>query len=439
MNYYSPSLIFFQSIFFQPNFSEIFPEIFPVIGSVVFSIVIAEIIRDLFHIAGHYWQPLMAGHNLHHKAYRADLSMVSIDAYRQAQWHNDVPEAIVMAVSTGFIAYLGIMFGDSYGLVGGCLYSLLFLATSIARAQGFLLATDLTHKPGDLLTIPSVWTVNRTYHWRHHFDCGEAYYCSTFTFVDKILGTALSLKGKTIAITGASGSLGQSLIKKLQAHGAKVLALTSSAASSTTSSKLDDNHAVNFKDIEVIKWSIGAETELTLRLQKVDILIINHGVNVYGDRSDTAIQKSFDVNTFSALRLMEIFLDTVQQSKHKAIKELWINTSESEVSPAFSPLYEMSKRTLGDLVTLRRLDAPCVVRKLVLGAFKSKLNPIGIMSADFVATAILELAKRDLRNVIVSFNPLTYIFFPVKELAQSLYFRLCSQANPKTGATNESI
>jgi monoglucosyldiacylglycerol epimerase len=399
--------------------------------SAIFSIVLAEIIRDLFHIAGHYWQPLQAGHLMHHKAYRSDLSMVSIEAYRQAQWHNDVPEATFMVVSTGAIACLGYYLGLSYGLIIGCLYSLLFLITSMARAKGLLMTTDLTHKPGDLLTIPTEWTVNRTYHWRHHFDRGEAYFCSTFTFVDKIWGTALALKGKTIAVTGANGALGRSLVRQLQDQGAKVIALT------TSDSEFGEN-------VEVIKWAVGQESELANRLQKVDILIINHGANAHGDRTPEAIHRSFEVNTFSAWRLMEIFFGTVQQSKHKAIKEVWINTSEAEVNPAFSPLYEMSKRTLGDLITLRRLGAPCVVRKLVLGAFKSNLNPIGIMSPDFVAWAILELAKRDFRDIIVTFNPFTYLFFPLKEFGRSLYFRLFSKDAPlslsksKTGVERES-
>jgi len=384
---------------------------------VALSIVIAEVIRDLYHIAGHYWQPIQVGHLMHHKAYRSDLSMVSIEAYRQAQWRNDVPEATVMVVLTGAIAYLAYFFTQGYGFIIGCLYSVLFLTTSIARAKGWLMSTDLTHKPGDLLTIPTEWTVNRTYHWRHHFDRGEAYFCSTFTLVDKILGTALALKGKTIAVTGASGALGRSLVHQLQTQGAKVVALTSS----------DCDFGEN---VEVLKWSVGNEIELANRLQKVDILIINHGTNAHGDRTPEAIQKSFEVNTFSAWRLMEIFFNTVQQSKHKALKEVWINTSEAEVNPAFSPLYEMSKRTLGDLITLRRLGAPCVVRKLVLGAFKSNLNPIGIMSPDFVAWAILVLAKRDFRDIIVTFNPFTYVFFPIKELGKSIYFRLFSKNAP---------
>jgi hypothetical protein len=124
---------------------------------------------------------------------------------------------------------------------------------------------------------------------------------------------------------------------------------------------------------------------------------------------------------------MELFFKTVRSNEDMVRKEVWINTSEAEVSPAFSPLYELSKRTSGDLITLRRLDAPCVVRKLILGPFKSKLNPIGVMSADWVAQQIVKAAKRDTRNIIVTINPLTFIAFPLKEFLLSLYFRVFSK------------
>ena len=135
-----------------------------------------------------------------------------------------------------------------------------------------------------------------------------------------------------------------------------------------------------------------------------------------------------DINALSAWRLMEVFLDTVDDQLGPATKEVWINTSEAEVNPAFSPLYETSKRLLGDLITLRRQDAPCVIRKLILGPFKSQLNPVGVMSADWVAGAIVNLAKRDIRNIIVTINPITYVLFPFKEIMRSLYFKLFSNS-----------
>jgi monoglucosyldiacylglycerol epimerase len=229
--------------------------------------------------------------------------------------------------------------------------------------------------------------------------------------IDRILGTSLILQDKVVGITGASGTLGQALIAELSLQGAKIIAFTT-------------NQTAEFPaEIQVVSWQLGAEAELCSHLEAIDILIINHGINVYGERTSAAIDRSYEVNTFSALRLSEIFINTVPKSVNKSTKELWINTSEAEVNPAFSPLYELSKRTLGDLITLQRLDAPCIIRKLILGPFKSKLNPYGVMSSRWVAAAIISLAKRDFRDIIVTINPITYLLFPLKEFCQSSYFR----------------
>jgi monoglucosyldiacylglycerol epimerase len=372
------------------------------------SILFAEVVRDIYHIAGHYWQPIKQYHLLHHKAYRRDFSIANMEIYQKSQLYNDVPEALCMVGLTAAIAILT----QNPGMWLGCIYSCAFLIPAACRSQGLLLATDLSHKPGDLVGIPAQWRVNRTYHWRHHFDETNAYYAGHFTSVDRLIGASLSLKGKVVAVTGASGALGRCLVEELSAQGAKVIAITTNPATIFT------------EDVKILAWQLGAESELLDRLKEVDILVINHGINVYGDRTFAKVYESYEVNTFSALRLAELFLSTVRASSDRATKELWINTSEAEVNPAFSPLYELSKRTLGDLITLRRLDAPCIIRKLVLGPFKSQLNPYGIMSSSWVARAIIFLAKRDFRNIIVTINPITYLLFPIKESFQSLYFRL---------------
>jgi hypothetical protein len=64
---------------------------------------------------------------------------------------------------------------------------------------------------------------------------------------------------------------------------------------------------------------------------------------------------------------------------------------------------------------------------LILGPFKSDLNPVGIMSANWVAQQILWQAKRDFREIIVTINPITYLFFPLKEGMTHLYFKLFSK------------
>jgi sterol desaturase/sphingolipid hydroxylase (fatty acid hydroxylase superfamily) len=376
------------------------------------SILIAEVIRDSYHAACHHVQWLSKWHNKHHQVYKRDLSIISLEAYKDSQLYHDIVESILLLILIGAIA---IVF-QPVGLWLGVLYAATFLYGASLRYFLGKVETDYTHKPGALSVIPSVWWVNRTYHWRHHFDDVNAYYSGVFPLVDKILGTALSLKGKTVAITGASGTLGQALTTELIANNAKVVALT------TNPEKI-----VEQPKVSVIPWESGKEEELLQRLQKVDILIINHGINVHGSRTSSDINKSFEVNAFSAVRLMDVFFSTVTGADAKATKEIWINTSEAEVSPALSPLYELSKRTLGNIITLKRLDSPCTIRKLILGPFKSNLNPYGVMSARQVAKGIVFLARRDFRNIIVTVNPLTYIFFPIKELSTWLYFVVFSK------------
>ncbi len=395
------------------------------------AIIWVEFIRDSYHLLAHYWPPLYRLHTWHHKVFRPSLVPVSSEIYRKAHWYNDVPEALVMLAFSGLLTLLLYIWAVPWGWVSslGIFYTLIFLGGAIARGSGIPYAdelTDVTHRPGEFKAIPSKWMVNRTYHWRHHFDNQMAYYGGTFTFVDKLIGTALSLKGKTIAVTGAGGTLGQALLKYLSLSGAKVIAITSQPR------EIILNFDGEKKAIKTLTWQVGEEDKLYIELAKIDILILNHGINVHGERTSEAIKNAYEVNTFSTWRFLELFLKTVKTNEDKATKEVWINTSEAEVNPAFSPLYELSKRTLGDLITLRRLDAPCIIRKLILGPFKSNLNPIGIMSADWVAKQIINLAKRDFRNIIVTINPLTFLVFPLKETCQSLYFRWFSHAQKKT-------
>ncbi|MBR8831301.1 MAG: Monoglucosyldiacylglycerol epimerase [Chroococcopsis gigantea SAG 12.99] len=393
------------------------------------SILWVEIVRDSYHTLAHHWPPLYRLHVWHHRVFRPDLSPVSKEIYEKAHWYNDVPEAGVMLLLS-FIP-VAIAYGGNIAFPWlawlGPVYTLGFLGAAVGRGLGIAgmdELTDATHKQGEFTSLPGQWMVNRTYHWRHHFDNQKAYYCGTFTLVDKVMGTALSLKGKTIAVTGASGTLGQSLLQHLHLNGAKVIALTSQSQLLSLEIKGETI------PVKTMSWQIGQETALQKLLESVDILIINHGINVHAQRTPSAIEQSYEVNAFSGWRLMELFFHTVRTNEHKAKKEVWINTSEAEVNPAVSPLYELSKRTIGDLITLRRLDAPCVVRKLILGPFKSNLNPIGVMSADWVAQQIIALAKRDFRNIIVTINPITFIAFPVKEFFVSGYFQLFSKKSP---------
>lgn len=385
-----------------------------------------EIVRDLYHALSHVWQPLYRLHGWHHRIFRPDLSVKSEAIYRQANWYNDLPESLVMLVFSVAFAQIVIInhfLPTNYQWLrwSGSFYSLTYLFGAVVRGFGLPYAdaiTDVTHRQGEFNGFPGIFFVNRSYHWRHHFENQNAYFCGTLTLVDKIMGTALSLQGKKIAVTGANGTLGRALIAKLHQKGAKITALTSQNNDLTINVKGEDI------PIKTVTWQVGEEDKLGDLLANIDILIINHGINVHGAKGAEAVQSSYEINAFSGWRLMELFLTTVKTNRDKATKEIWVNTSEAEVNPAFSPLYELSKRTMGEIVTLKRINAPCVIRKLILGPFKSNLNPVGVMSADWVAQQIVNLAQRDFRNIIVTINPLTYFAFPIKEISNTIYFKL---------------
>ena len=230
--------------------------------------------------------------------------------------------------------------------------------------------------------------------------------------------SAGSYAGRRCGVTGAGGALGRALLGCLLDEGADPVALRHGPGELSLERPDGSRHPV-----ETVAWAVGQEEALAPLLASLDVLVINHGINRLGARDADALRQSLEVNTLSALRLFELMLALPPRPGQP--REVWVNTSEAEVSPAFSPLYEISKRTLGELVSLRSLDADggCTVRRLVLGPFRSDLNPYGVMRADGVARAVLRQAAAGRRLVIVTPNPLTWLLMPAVETARQLYYR----------------
>ena len=159
--------------------------------------------------------------------------------------------------------------------------------------------------------------------------------------------------------------------------------------------------------------------------------MLNHGINPGGDQSPESLNNALEINALSQWRLLQRFEQLERNlQQDTSPPELWVNTSEAEIQPALSPAYELSKRLIGQLVSLRwsaprqqRTRLP-TLRKLVLGPFRSDLNPIGVMSADFVAGQILWQADLGLPLIIVTPNPLTLLAMPLVELGRLTYNRL---------------
>ncbi len=241
--------------------------------------------------------------------------------------------------------------------------------------------------------------------------------------MNKNLSDKSRFKGLRIAITGANGSLGKSLIKVLKGKGAYVIGLTHSIKNNSNCSESNPD--------DWILWSCGKEGLLSKSLSNIDILIINHGFNPKERSDSNDINKAIEINSLSHWRLIEIFenLSLSNDLTKYSPKEVWVNTSEAEIQIAFSPVYEITKRLIGELVSLKRSALlmkkrdSFIVRKLILGPFKSKLNPQGIMSPQFVAKKIIKIAEKDNYLIIVSPNPITYLLMPSVEFIRILYSR----------------
>ena len=225
---------------------------------------------------------------------------------------------------------------------------------------------------------------------------------------------------KTIGITGASGALGKELTKLFRQKGYKVIGFTHSKTDSRINLESPN---------EWIKWQCGKESTLKKHLKKIDILILNHGIYNLS-RKYSNYENSIEINALSKFKFLNLFEEIALTNNSLLKKEIWINTSEAEILPALNPSYEISKSLIGQLVSfkknLRNKDTrkKLIIKKIILGPFKSELNPIGIMNPKFVSKKIYDLANSKRYLIIISPNPLTYLLFPLKEFLNFLYCQI---------------
>ncbi len=222
---------------------------------------------------------------------------------------------------------------------------------------------------------------------------------------------------KTIGITGASGALGTELTKIFRKKGYIVIGFTHSKNNSEI-----NNDSPN----QWIEWQCGKEFLLKEHLKKIDVLILNHGIYDLGKKNSN-YENSIEINALSKFKFLNLFEEIAIKNNSPTAKEIWINTSEAEILPALNPSYEISKSLIGQLVSFKKnlldkqVKKKLKIKKIILGPFKSELNPIGIMSPKFVSNNIYKFANLNIFLIIVSPNPLSYILFPIKELYFFLY------------------
>ena len=227
---------------------------------------------------------------------------------------------------------------------------------------------------------------------------------------------------KVIGITGAKGALGMALIKRFRDNGYQIIGFTHS--------KIEQEEIYQSGPNEWIYWESGKEYLLEEPLKGIDLLILNHGI-YERDIDNSEYEKSLIINALSQFKILNIFKKIASQNENDMFrKEIWINTSEAEILPALSPSYEISKLLIGQLVTAKinflskNERQKLFIRKIILGPFKSDLNPIGIMDPNIVAQLIYLISKIKINLIIISPNPITYFIFPLKEFYYFIYYSI---------------
>ncbi|KAK2595461.1 hypothetical protein QQS21_006801 [Conoideocrella luteorostrata] len=200
---------------------------------------------------------------------------------------------------------------------------------------------------------------------------------------DWITGTAVSLKGRRVALTGSRGAFGKALQKELRQAKVK-----------------------NIKPLVFgVDWTYEDYGQLAAIFQDIDVLIIAHGTKVDKD--------AWQANYLSVLTLIELFKQTRESNKLGLMPEVWFVGSEAEVHGAWTSdmvSYVNTKRAVVPYCRGFYEDDTFIYRHIVPAAFQSSMGS-ALVSAEWAARSTLWWIHRGARYVPVTYTGLAFINF----------------------------
>ena len=146
------------------------------------------------------------------------------------------------------------------------------------------------------------------------------------------------LKGKTALITGANGGIGKSIVNLFLKNNANVICLI----------RKSDQKFNNFtkklsKNITIIESDLTDESNLKTQVEKVfsknrklDILVNNAGIasgSIIEMTSQKNLKEIFNVNFFSQIRLTQLVLKYLKNSKKSSIISNPVTSTASPLTP----------------------------------------------------------------------------------------------------------
>ncbi len=254
------------------------------------------------------------------------------------------------------------------------IFTILFVAVA------FLKGKDRNHVA--FTTLPAAHEavfVGPTYHALHHV-YPDSYLSSYTTMFDRVMGTACQVKGRRVALTGASGAFGSALKDLLEAAGAIVSPLKFG-----------------------VDYTYDDYSGTDAALASADILVLAHGAKGADAQAANCVSFLALIARFKSLTI-----------GRQVPVEVWAVGSEIECHPAFGVAelqsYARSKRTYARAAARLVYDPDVLYRHIVPSAFRSRMGP-GLMSGRAAAWLAFWLIRRGCRYVPVTYTGIAFVNF----------------------------
>ena len=233
-----------------------------------------------------------------------------------------------------------------------------------------------------------------------------------------------NLENKNIIVTGASGGIGNSIIKKLNEAGANIL------ASGTKIEKLEELKK-NFKSIKILKFDISQSDKIEEFIENatnelggsLDGIVNNAGIT----QDNLAIRMSLD----EWQRVININLTSTFLMSKFAIKKMLKNKSGKIVN-----ITSVVGHTgnLGQAnYTASKAGIVAMSKSLAIEYAKKNIN-VNCISPGFIKTAMTDKIDEKFKEVIVSKIPSARLGEP-DDIANAVLFLSSDQSNYINGET----
>ena len=232
------------------------------------------------------------------------------------------------------------------------------------------------------------------------------------------------LKDKNIIVTGASGGIGNSIVKKLNDSGANIL------ASGTKVEKLEDLKS-KFKNIKTLKFDISQIDKIEEFVDKatneiggnLDCIINNAGItqdNLAIRMSLEEWKKVIDINLTSTFLLSKFSIK--KMLKNKSGKIINITSVVGHTGNLGQANYTASKAGI-----------VAMSKSLAIEYAKKNIN-INCISPGFIKTAMTDKIDEKFKNTIISKIPSARLGEP-EDIANAVVFLASNQSDYINGET----